>query len=386
MTTTKPDIRPFRIDVPQADLDDLRRRLDAARWPADSSGAGWERGIPADHLRALADAWRDDYDWRAQEAELNEVPQFTTEIDGLPVHFLHVRSPEPDALPLVLTHGYPSSVVEFLDLLGPLTDPRAHGGDPADAFHVVVPSLPGFGFSTPTSRPWPMAAVARAWAELMPRLGYDRYGAHGADVGAGITGALAAVAPEAVVGTHVASDTRTTVAIVGEYVPVDLTALPDADRARLEELQRSVADGKGYLQLQSTHPQSLAYALTDSPLFQLGWIAEPFHEWTEPTAQRPYGVDRDRLLTTVSLYWFTRSGPSAAHVLYDNAHSGEWLEPGDVPQGWAVFGADPLVRQLMDPDHQVAHWSEFAQGGHFPALEVPDLLVEDLRAFFRPLR
>ena len=292
--------------------------------------------------------------------------------------------PKRDATPLLLTHGYPSSVVEFLDVIGPLSDPRAHGGDSVDAFHLVIPSLPGFGWSTPLrDAGWTMARTARAWVELMRRLGYERYAAHGGDIGSGITGMLSGLAPENVIATHIVSDPRSTAAVVGEYVPVDLDALAEDDRSRLLALQAEVAEGMGYLKLQSTHPRTIGYALADSPAFQLAWIAEPFHDWTEPVAERPYGVDPDRLLTNVSVYWFTRTGPSAAHALYENAHSHEWIPAGGAPQGWAVFGADPLVRQLMDPERKIEHWSEYDRGGHFPALEVPDLLVDDLRSFLR---
>ena len=231
-----------------------------------------------------------------------------------------------------------------------------------------------------------MARVARAWAELMRRLGYARYGTHGGDIGSGIAGMVAGVDAASVAGVHIVSDPRSVAAVVGEFVPVDLSVLTDDERQRLERLQSVAAEGKGYLQLQSTKPQSLAYALNDSPVFQLGWIAEPFHEWTEPRPDRPHGVDRDRLLTNVSLYWFTQSGPTAAHMLYDNAHSQEWVPSGDVPQGWAVFDADPLVRKLMDPERAMSHWTELDRGGHFPALEVPDLLIDDIRLFFRGLR
>ncbi len=380
-------LRPFRVEVSEEDVNDLRDRLARTRWPDMSLGDGWSRGIPQDRLQELATYWATGYDWRVHEAALNALPQFVSEIDGQRIHFVHLRSPNPDAVPLIITHGYPSSIVEFLDLIGPLTDPGSHGGDPNDAFHVVAPSLPGFGFSTPLAAAgWHMARTARAWAELMRRLGYRRYGAHGGDVGAGITGMLASVDPDAVIGTHITSDPLTLASIAGEYVPVDLSKLTDDERTRFEQLQKVAVDGKGYLQLQSTRPQSLAYALADSPAFQLGWIAEPFRVWSEQTEQRPDGVDRDRLLTNISIYWFTRSGPSAAHVLYENAHATEWFPPGHAPQAWAVFAADPIVRKLMDPDHAIAHWSEFERAGHFPALEVPNLLAQDLRAFFRTVR
>lgn len=384
------EIRPFRVEVSDEALDDLRNRLAGTRWPGEVPGAGWSRGVPLGYLKELAGYWRDGFDWRKQEAELNQVPQFTTEIDGQTIHFLHVRSPEPGALPLLVTHGYPGSVVEFLDLLGPLSDPRAHGGDPADAFHLVVPSLPGFGFSTPVTEPgWAMARTTRAWAELMARLGYDRYGAQGGDIGAGITGMLAGVDPGHLVGIHLNSDPLAVGAVaLPPADQADAAAVTDAHRATLARMRQFQADGLGYIHLQTTRPQTIAYALNDSPVAQLAWIAEKFREWTDPAAELPEdAVDRDRLLTNVSLYWFTGSGASAAQFLYEAAHAQEWPGPSEVPQGWAVFNAtDDLVRRLIDPEEKIAHWSEFDRGGHFAAMETPDLLLDDVRAFFRSRR
>jgi pimeloyl-ACP methyl ester carboxylesterase len=383
-------IRPFQVTIPQADLDDLRARLAGTRWPDELPGVGWSRGVPLGYLEGLAAHWADGYDWRAQEARLNRFPQFTTTIDGQPIHFLHARSPEPDALPLLVTHGYPSSVVEFLEVIGPLTDPRGHGGDPGDAFHVVAPSLPGFGFSTPVHQQgWEVARTTGAFAELMGRLGYARYGAHGGDIGAGVSGMLGATLPDRVVGTHTTADARA-VALAGQYFPLP-DDLAEADRARVEEQQRSWAEAKAYLDLQSTRPQTLAYALTDSPAGQLAWIVEKFKEWTDDKAELPEdAVDRDQLLTNVSVYWFTRSGASAARFIYEGAHSGpDWGSPpttAPAPQGLALFGGDDLLRRVMDPDRRIQHWSEFDRGGHFPAMEVPDLLVGDVRAFFRRFR
>jgi pimeloyl-ACP methyl ester carboxylesterase len=384
------EIRPFRVEVSNEALDDLRDRLGGTRWPSEVPGAGWSRGVPLGYLKELAGYWRDGFDWRKQEAELNQVPQFTTEIDGQRIHFLHVRSPEPGALPLIVSHGYPGSVVEFLDLLGPLSDPRAHGGDPADAFHLVIPSLPGFGFSTPVTEPgWAMARTTRAWAELMARLGYDRYGAQGGDIGAGITGMLAGVDPGHLAGIHLNSDPLAVGAVaLPPAEQADAAAVTDAHRATLARMRQFQADGLGYLHLQTTRPQTIAYALNDSPVAQLAWIAEKFREWTDPAAELPEdAVDRDRLLTNVSLYWFTGSGASAAQFLYEAAHAHEWPGPSEVPQGWAVFAAtDDLVRRLIDPEEKLAHWSEFDRGGHFAAMETPDLLVDDVRAFFRARR
>jgi len=384
------EIRPFRIDVPQADLDELRDRLARTRWPGELPGGGWSPGVPLGYLKELAAYWAGGYDWRAQEAKLNQFPQFVTTIDGQPVHFLHVRSPEPDALPLLVTHGYPSSIVEFLEIVGPLTDPRAHGGDPADAFHLVAPSLPGFGFSTPVAEPgWEVARTTRTFAELPRRLGYRRYGAHGGDIGAGVTGILGAIDQDHVVATHTVSEPRA-VALAGQFFPLPPDLAAD-DKARVEERQRLWAEAKGYLDIQSTRPQTLAYALTDSPAGQLAWIVEKFKEWTDDRAELPEdAVDRDQLLTNVSVYWFTRSGASAARFIYENAHAAHDWEAAPAappaPQGLAQFGADDLLRRVLDPERRIEHWSEFERGGHFPAMEVPDLLVGDLRAFFRRFR
>jgi epoxide hydrolase len=393
-TTDDKSIRPFRIDVPAPDLDDLNARLAATRWPDELPGSGWSRGIPLDTLRELADYWRTRFDWRAREAKLNELPQFMTTIDGQPIHFLHVRSPEPNALPLVITHGYPSSIAEFLQLLGPLTDPRAHGGDAADAFDVIVPSLPGFGFSTPVrTAGWESARTARAWAELMQRLGYARYAAHGGDIGAGVSESLAGLAPERVIAIHLNSDPGAAALFLSFMGgAVDGGDLPSDERARVEQLRQYAEDARGYLEIQRTRPQTLAYSLSDSPVGQLAWITEKFKEWTNAAAELPEdAVDLDQLLTTISLYWFTASGASAAHFIYEAAHAqGSWGAPAPVARGFAVFGASEvdgrLLRRLLDPQHQLEHWSVFAAGGHFPAMEVPGLLVDDLRAFFRPYR
>jgi epoxide hydrolase len=381
-------IRAFRIEVPQEDVDDLRGRLARTRWPAEVAGVGWSRGVPRSYLRELAGYWGTGYDWRAHEAALNAIPQFITTIDGQDIHFLHVRSPEPDALPLVITHGYPSSIAEFVGIIGPLTDPRAHGGDPADAFHVVAPSLPGFGFSSPLAGPgWESTRTAAAWVELMHRLGYERYGAHGGDIGAGISGDLGIHDPDHVVGAHVSTD-PTALALIGGMLPDDADDMTEAQRRRLQELRGWEADGRGYLQIQSTRPQTLAYGLNDSPVAQLAWIVEKFKEWTSPAAELPEdAVDRDQLLTNVSIYWFTHTGASAAGFIYEAAHAArDWGAMSPAPAGMAVFAADDVLRYVLNRDGHIEHWSEFEVGGHFPALEAPDELVADVRTFFRPLR
>ena len=389
MDNTTAKIRPFTIAIPQADLDDLRSRLAGTRWPDELPGVGWRRGVPLSYLKTLAAHWRDSYDWREHEAGLNQFPQFTTEIDGQAIHFLHARSPEPDALPLLLIHSWPGSIVEFMRLIGPLSDPRAHGGNAADAFHVVVPSIPGFGFSTPVRETgWTSGRIARAFAELMGRLGYERYGAHGGDIGAGVAGGLSPIDPDRVIGVHVTSDPPTAISFASfSGDPAATPGLSAAEQERVERMKQTSMDGLGYLQIQTTRPQTLAYALTDSPAGQLAWIAEKFKEWTDPAAELPEdAVDRDQLLTNVSLYWFTRSGASAAQALYESMHAQEWGEQGPAPTGFAVFGVDSITRRLIDPEHKIEHWSEFGRGGHFPAMEAPDLLTGDIRAFFRRLR
>ena len=384
------EIRRFWIEIPEATLGDLRERLVRTRFPDEIPGVGWSRGVPLDYLKDLAQYWADGFDWREQEAKLNELPQFTTQIDGQNVHFLHVRSPEPDALPLIISHGYPSSVVEFLDIIGPLTDPVSHGGVAADAFHVVAPSIPGFGFSTPVRKTgWEMARTARAFAELMGHLGYERYGAQGGDVGAGIVGMLAGLDGDRVVAAHTNSDPLGVIGAL-DYLPegaARLAGLSNADRAAVEQTKAISEEGSGYLKLQSNRPQTIAYSLTDSPVGQLAWIVENFKEWTDQAAELPEdALDLDQLLTNVSIYWFTGTGASAARFLYETGHSTEWGAPGTAPHGWALFAAQPFVRAMMDPQHEIEHWSEFDRGAHFPAMEVPDLLVGDIREFFRTLR
>ncbi|GIF45896.1 pimeloyl-ACP methyl ester carboxylesterase [Asanoa ferruginea] len=370
------DIRPFRIEVPQDDVDDLRARLGNARWPDDTPGDGWNRGVPPDYLRDLAHRWQSTYDWRAHEARLNGYPQFTTTIDGQQIHFLHVRSPRPDAKPLLITHGYPSSVAEFLDLIDPLVEPAA-----GQAFHVIAPSLPGYAFSTPLSGPgWAMGRTAAAWVELMRRLGYQRYGVHGGDVGAGVSGLVGGLDGEHVIGVHVVTDPYTA-AYVATFMPgmADrLDANDPVDKLILARMDAFRREGSGYLAIQSSRPQTIGYGLVDSPLLLLAWIAEKVREWTD------LPVDEDQVLTNVSLYWFTRSGMTAAHTLYEQAHSSDWGAPPSVPQAFAVFGADETTRKLV-PAPPGARWSEFPRGRHFPALEAPADLATDLKEFFGPL-
>lgn len=376
-------IQPFSINIPQADIDDLNQRLTNARLPHPLSVTDWNRGVPQDYLKNLVDYWRTQYDWRKWEAKLNTFPQFTTQIDGQTIHFLHVRSPEPNALPLIITHGYPGSIVEFIEMIGPLTNPRAFGGDPADAFHVVVPSLPGYGFSTPLSGTgWEVRHTAHAWKELMARLNYERYGAQGGDIGSGVSGDLAKVDPDHMVGVHVNTDASA----AALFAQAD--NLLDSEKVAFERLQQINNEGGGYLRLQATRPQTIGYSLVDSPVGQLTWIVEKFKEWTDWSKELPEAaIDLDQLLTLVSIYWFTRSGASAANFIYEAFHAPQdWANRSTVPTGFAAFGGETITHALMDPNHQIAHWSDFDRGRHFPAMEVPDLLIGDVRKFFRNLR
>jgi len=368
------EITPFRIDVPQADLDDLADRLARTRFteelPADASG---DYGVRVDPIRELVRRWRDDFDWRAVEQRLNDLPQFTTVIDGQTIHFLHIRSAEPDAFPLILTHGWPGSFVEFLDVIGPLTDPAAHGGDPRRAFHVVIPSIPGFAFSGPTTEGgWNRYRTARAWARLMAGLGYDEYGAHGNDAGSFIAPELGRVDPEHVVGVHVDQ-----IYSFPSGDPAEFAGMSEDELAELTRLQEFSADKMGYNELQSTQPQNLAHALADSPAGQLAWSYQLFGD----------GVDPDFVLTNVAIYWFTRTTASSMRFYWEDRHTPDADKPQGpttVPLALAAFAHDfSGIKRFAHRDHaDIVSWTEFDRGGHYPAHEVPELLVGDLRRFF----
>ncbi|MGC5013123.1 epoxide hydrolase family protein [Streptosporangium sp. DT93] len=435
--TSHEDVRPFRVDIPQSRLDDLRTRLAGTRWPDELPGVGWSRGVPVAYLKDLAEYWRTGYDWRAHEAALNEHPQYVTVIDEQNVHFLHVRSPEPDAVPLVLLHGWPGGVVDFLDVIGPLSDPRAHGGDPATAFHLVVPSLPGFGFSTPLAGPGMSATrMAGILLRLMERLGYERYGVHGYDTGAWVAPQMGAQAPDRVIGMHV--NALLTFPIGAEGEMDGLTEVEQRRRRAMENFN------DGYLQCNSKRPQTVAYGLHDSPVGQLAWIVEKFKELTDPEEGLPEeSVDRDRILTDVSLYWLTGTAGSSAQIYYEEISANAWggttgdtdadawgqtsgdtdtnawggtadhtdgaessgtdgagtggsgwggdaggwtPQRGTVPTGVLVSAHDVTIRRWAERDHNVVRWTELGRGGHFLSMEAPDLLVGDVREFFAKLR
>ena len=378
MPTTSSDtaVRPYRVEIDQADLDDLRARLARVRWPDELTGAGWDYGVPVEWVRGLVDRWRDGYDWRAHEARLNAHPQFTTTIDGQRVHFLHVRSPEPGALPLICTHGWPMSVFEYLDLIGPLSDPGRHGGDPADAFHLVIPSIPGVAFSGPTTEPgWDTRRVARAWVELMARLGYDRYGAHGNDGGSQISPEVGRSAPEQVVGVHV-----TQLFSFPSGDPAEFADMSEEDMAAMNFLQTfTEGGGLAYNAYQSAQPQTLAYALQDSPAGWLAWVGQLYQQWTDP----------DYVLTNASAYWLTGTIGSSIRRYFAEAHGGDGpTGPTTAPTGVAIFAEDfQSVRRFADRDHaNIVSWNHYDRGSHFSPHDAPDLLLDDIRRFFRPLR
>lgn len=377
-------IHEFTVHVGDDVLADLRARLAQTRWP-DQVGADWAYGTPVAYLQSLCAYWRDGFDWRAQEAALNAFDHFTTSIDGERLHFIHQRSPEPDARPLLLSHGWPGSISEFMKIIGPLTDPRAHGGDPRDAFHVVAPSIPGYGFSqAPRAPGFDARAAARRFAALMARLGYARYFAQGGDWGSAITSWLAADAAAHVAGIHLN--------LVFARRPREgdpREGVPDTEWTRFEARVAALSHEWGYQGIQSTKPQTLAYALNDSPAGLAGWIVEKFHGWTQHGGDHEAVLSRDEMLTDITLYWATQSICSSMRLYYENRQVGNRLPPRiDVPTAVAVFPGELALppRRWVERQFQLVHWREMPRGGHFAALEAPELLVGDVREAFRALR
>jgi epoxide hydrolase len=375
--STSTEIRPFTLDIPQDALDDLQHRLAHTRYPAPALGDAWSYGTPVSYLRDMVEQWQR-FDWRAHEARMNAVPNFVTEVDGQTIHFVHVRSAEAGATPLLLLHTYPGSFAEFLDLIGPLTDPVAHGGRAEDAFHVVVPSMPGFGFSTPMAPApgggdWTMAAVARAYDTLMRRLGYDSYGTHGSDGGAMVSRELAVLDPEGFLGAHVLQ-----LFSFPSGAPGEMDAFGPKEYAALEFLGWFQSVG-GYNAMNGTRPQTIAAALSDSPVGQLAYN-ELFENFGNGTSL----VTPEQVLTQVSLYWLTNTSANAVRYHYAEGHSGTQPQASHGRTGVAVFKDDfQTIRPLAERDNtNIVHWSEFERGGHYAALEVPELLVGDLRTFF----
>jgi epoxide hydrolase len=383
-------VTPFRVRIGDDQLDELRRRLAAARWPEPATVSDWSQGVPVDWLRELCAYWQDGYDWRRCEARLNEFPQFTTEVDGLGIHFIHVQSPSPDALPLVMTHGWPGSVVEFLGVIAPLADPAAHGGDAADAFHVVCPSLPGYGFSDkPAEAGWDIDRIADAWAALMARLGYQRYGAQGGDWGAAVSATLGGRDPDHVVGVH------TNMAFVGPD-PDTFDDLTEFEQRSLADLGDTAEWGLGYASEQSTRPQTVGYGLVDPPVGPRAWIAEKYWAWTDHDGDPTSALTRDQMLDNITVYWLTKSAASSARLYWESG----WSRPsgqarltsGDVstvPMGISIFPREilrPSRRWCEKRFSDLRFYEQPERGGHFAAWEQPELFVDQVRRAFRTMR
>ncbi len=374
-------IRRFAIETAEEDLVDLKRRIHATRWPDSETVDDWSQGAPLAYVRELAAYWADCYDWRERERALNRFDHFLTEIEGVDIHFIHQRSPHPDALALLVTHGWPGSVVEFHKIIEPLTDPVAHGGDARDAFHVICPSLPGYGFSgKPTGAGWGVEKIAGAWQVLMRRLGHDRYGAQGGDWGAAVTTRLGGVAGDGCIGIHL----NMPIARPTQAARNNPTA---QDEAALAALQHYLDRDSGYAKQQRTRPQTLGYGLVDSPVGQLAWIIEKFWSWTDCDGHPENALGRDEMLDNVMMYWLTGSAASSAR-LYWESFGRMGRDRVEVPTGVAAFPKEILraPRSWCEPVYNIVHWTEMPRGGHFAAFEQPELLVEDVRAFFAPLR
>jgi pimeloyl-ACP methyl ester carboxylesterase len=374
-------ITPFTIDVSGELLADLRSRLLATRWPEAELVDDWSQGTPLSYVQAVCAYWADVYDWRAREVALNRFDQFTTVIDGLDLHFVHVRSPHPDALPLLITHGWPGSIVEFHKIIEPLTNPTAFGGDAADAFHVIAPSLPGFGFSgKPESTGWGVDRIADVFAQLMSRLGYDRYVAQGGDWGSAVTTAIGATDSEHCAAIHLTLAMGARPKIDGE---------PTAEEQRaLDGITYYAQWDSGYSKEQATRPQTVGYGLVDSPAGQAAWILEKFWAWTDCDGHPENVLSRDELIDNIMLYWINGNGASSARLYWESFGSGT-RHTVNIPSGFAVFPKEivPPVRHWVESAFtDIQHWSEHDKGGHFAAFEVPEVFVEELRTFFRRFR
>jgi pimeloyl-ACP methyl ester carboxylesterase len=381
-------IEPFRIDVPDAVLADLRDRLARTRFPDEIPGSGWTYGTSLAYARELVAYWRDRFDWRAAEARLNAFPQFRARVGDLLIHYIHQRGVGPAPLPLVITHGWPGSVAEFVEIIGPLTDPARHGGDPADAFDVVAPSMPGYGFSDrPTAPGMEPERIAALWVELMRGLGYARFGAQGGDWGAMVTTYLGARHPAQVLAIHL----NMVLALPDDPKNPDLTGVTQEEMIDLMQAQQFLKEETGYQRIQGTKPQTLAYALNDSPAGLAAWIVEKFRTWSDCDGDVERRFTKDQLLTNVMLYWVSETANSSCRLYYETIHADKFPPTGfrvEVPTGCAIFPRELIKppRVWADRAFNVHRWTRMPSGGHFAAMEEPRALVEELRAFFRPLR
>jgi pimeloyl-ACP methyl ester carboxylesterase len=390
--STMTEIRPFRVDIPDEALTDLRNRVAATRWPDRETVTDQSQGVPLAKLQELVRYWGSDYDWRKAEATLNSLPQFKTEIDGLDIHFLHVRSPHPDALPLIMTHGWPGSVLELLKVIGPLTDPTAHGGRAEDAFHLVLPSMPGYGFSgKPRTSGWDPDHIARAWPELMARLGYQHYVSQGGDWGAVISDKMASQAPPGLIAIHinmpatVPQDVARALAD-GDPAPAGLT---DAEKTAFDQLAKLYTKGSGYSAMMVTRPQTLGYGLADSPAGLAAWFYDKFADWTYTGGEPERELTKDEMLDDISLYWLTNTATSSAQLYWENNANNFNAVDISLPAAVTVFPGEiyRAPRSWAESSyHNLIYFHEADKGGHFAAWEQPGVFAQEVRAAFCPLR
>lgn len=378
-------VRPFRVDVPESTLDDLRERLKRTRYPDEIPGSNWDYGTNLAYLKELVAYWADEFDWRVHEREINDLDHFKTVIDGLDIHFIHERSPVADATPLLISHGWPGSFLEFMKVIGPLTDPVAHGGKAEDAFHVVLPSIPGFGFSDkPRERGYGPAKMGDIFSKLMQRLGYERYGLQGGDWGSVITRWMAAEHPDRVMGLHL------NLVLAGPPVGADdpEAGVPSAELQRMRERQAFWAPERGYYEIQSTKPQSIGYALNDSPAGMAAWFINTIHVLCDCPGGPEDSFTKEELLANFTLYWVTETPTSAARIYYERQRDPEEADYVSVPTGAALFPKELALppRKWAEARYNIVHWTDMPKGGHFAALEEPELYVEDVRKFFGTLR
>ena len=381
------DVHPFKVHVPEETLTDLQERLARTRWPGELEGSGWDYGTNLTYIKELVDYWRHGFDWRAQEEAINSFAHFRTTVDGLGIHFIHERGKGPNPLPLVATHGWPGTFFEMSKITPLLTDPGSHGGDPADSFDLVVPSMPGYGYSDhPTQRGMSVHKVADLWVKLMTEgLGYRRFGAHGGDWGASVTARLGFSYPDNLIGIHLTSVSRPV------YLGPGSRELSEAEQRHLDQREGWVQAEGGYAHIQGTKPQTLSYGLNDSPAGLAAWIVEKYRTWSDCGGDVERSYTKDELLTTITIYWATQTIDSSTRLYYESQRDPWNMEQGDsirVPSGVAAFPKElsSPPREWAERSYNVQRWTEMPRGGHFAALEEPDLLVEDIRAFFRPLR
>jgi pimeloyl-ACP methyl ester carboxylesterase len=376
------EIQPFVIAATDQELEDLRSRLRDTRWPERETVDDWSQGIPLDYVQEVCGYWSEKYDWRDREARLNAHPQFRTGIDGLGIHFIHERSPHEGAMPLVISHGWPGSIVEFQKVIGPLTNPTEHGGEASDAFHIVCPSLPGYGFSDKPTRPgWNVDRIGGAFAKLMARLGYERYAAQGGDWGAMVTTAIGIQDPEHCLGIHL----NMPVAVPDPETMGDMT---EQEQKALADLQHYQNEESGYFKEQSTRPQTLGYGLTDSPSGQAAWVLEKFWGWTDCDGHPENILSRDELLDNVMLYWLPATGASSARLYWESMKNPS-MDPVHVPTGCSIFPKEIIRTSRRWAEKRfsnIVYWNDLDQGGHFAAFERPASFVEEVRACFRELR